>query len=70
LIDDQSFYDRYIVSNKQMKLTPNRGVADPLFFYYAFSEASFVEHLQGISIGSSVPGFNLGQLRKLILRIP
>jgi type I restriction enzyme S subunit len=70
LIDDQSFYDRYIVSNKQMKLTPNRGVADPLFLYYAFSEASFVEHLQGISIGSSVPGFNLGQLRKLILRIP
>lgn len=70
LIDNRSSYDRYIVSNKQMKLTANPKLADPLFLYYAFSEASFVERLQGIAIGSSVPGFNLGQLKNLTLRIP
>jgi type I restriction enzyme, S subunit len=70
LIDDRSMYDEYIVSNKQMKLTPNPDLASSLFLYYAFSNSDFVERLQGISIGSSVPGFNLGQLRSMELVIP
>lgn len=70
LIDDRALYDEYIVSNKQMKLTPDPAVADPLFLYYAFSNPQFVEHLQGISIGSSVPGFNLGQLKTMDLMLP
>jgi type I restriction enzyme, S subunit len=70
LIDDRSMYDEYIVSNKQMKLTPNPDLASSLFLYYAFSNPDFVERLQGISIGSSVPGFNLGQLRSMELVIP
>ena len=37
LIDDRSRYPRYIVSNKQMKLTPDKEKADPLFLYYWFS---------------------------------
>jgi type I restriction enzyme, S subunit len=70
LIDGRSSYGGYIVSNKQMKLTPNSGMTNSLFLYYAFSNPQFVEYLQSISIGSSVPGFNLGQLRQLTLMLP
>lgn len=70
LVDRRSLYDEYIVSNKQMKLTPNPELADSLFLYYAFSSPRFVEYLQGISIGSSVPGFNLGQLKSIELMLP
>lgn len=70
LIDSRSLYDEYIVSNKQMKLTPNPEIADSLFLYYAFSSPRFVEYIQGISIGSSVPGFNLGQLKSMELILP
>ena len=69
-VDNRSSYKRYIVSNKQMKLTPDPLVANPLFLYYAFSNPPFVGQLQAISIGSSVPGFNLGQLRNLTLLLP
>jgi type I restriction enzyme, S subunit len=70
LIDSRSSYGEYIVSNKQMKLTPNSELADSLFLYYAFSNVRFVEYLQSIAIGSSVPGFNLGQLRRITIMLP
>jgi type I restriction enzyme, S subunit len=70
LIDDRASYDEYIVSNKQMKLTPNTELASSLFLYYVFSNPQFVEHLRSIAIGSSVPGFNLGQLKQLSIMLP
>lgn len=70
LIDSRSRYDEYIVSNKQMKLTPNRELADSLFLYYMFLSSSVAEQITSQAIGSSVPGFNLGQLRSIRLRLP
>jgi type I restriction enzyme S subunit len=70
LIDERARFDRYIVSNKQMKLTPDPDRVDPLFLYYAMSSPSMVAQVQAIGIGSSVPGFNLGQLRQLGLELP
>mgnify|MGYP001306812953 FL=1 len=31
IIDDMARYDRYVVSNKQMKMTPDRSKVNPLF---------------------------------------
>lgn len=70
LIDSRASYDEYIVSNKQMKLTPDTKLTSPLFLYYVFSNPQFVKYLQSIAIGSSVPGFNLGQLRKVAFMLP
>ncbi|MBT2441016.1 restriction endonuclease subunit S [Streptomyces sp. ISL-36] len=70
LIDENSRFDRYIVSNKQMKLTPDSGRVDSLFLYYALSSPHMMEQVQGMSIGSSVPGFNLTQLRQLEVPFP
>ena len=70
LIDDRALYDRYIVSNKQMKLTPDPTRANSLFLYYLFSSPVMRERIIAQGIGSSVPGFNLGQLRALVVTIP
>jgi len=69
-IDKNSPYDEYVISNKQMKLTPNAAKFDPLYLYYLFSSPQVLAQLQRTAIGSSVPGFNLGQLRQVKLRVP
>ena len=70
LIDERARFDRYIVSNKQMKLTPNPSKVDSLYLYYALSSPGAVAAVQAIGIGSSVPGFNLGQLREIKVPLP
>jgi type I restriction enzyme S subunit len=70
LIDHRARYKRYIVSNKQMLLTPDASRADSLFLYYTFSSPANRAAILNRGIGSSVPGFNLGQLRAFEIDIP
>jgi type I restriction enzyme S subunit len=70
LIDDAARYSTYIVSNKQMKMTPDRDKVDPLFLYYNLSQPRMLDLVKSQAIGSSVPGFNLGQLRVLPVTLP
>ncbi len=70
LVDDRAKYDRYIVSNKQMLLTPDNERADSLFLYYYFASPQVRESILNQGIGSSVPGFNLGQLRSFEVPLP
>jgi type I restriction enzyme S subunit len=70
LIDKRAKYAEYVISNKQMKLTPDRRKADSLFLYYLFSCSEMQEVIKNQGIGSSVPGFNLGQLRSMRLKVP
>ncbi|MEH0546060.1 restriction endonuclease subunit S [Streptomyces sp. B21-105] len=70
IIDDKAVHGRYVVSNKQMKLTVDESIVRPLFMYYAMSSPEMISRVQGASIGSSVPGFNLTQLRSIILSVP
>jgi restriction endonuclease S subunit len=70
LIDRRATYREYVISNKQMKLTPEPSKADSLFLYYLFSSPELQNRIRNQSIGSSVPGFNLGQLRKMRISLP
>jgi type I restriction enzyme, S subunit len=70
LIDRRATYREYVISNKQMKLTPDPAKADSLFLYYLFSSPDLQDRIKNEAIGSSVPGFNLGQLRAMRLVIP
>ena len=69
-ISDRSKYPLYVVSNKQMKMTPDEARVDGLFLYYLLSSPAMVREVQSQAIGTAVPGFNLGQLRDLRVRIP
>lgn len=70
LIDGKESYPAYIISNKQMKLTPHPTKADSFFLYYFFSSPQIQERILSSNIGSSVPGFNLGQLKTIELLLP
>jgi type I restriction enzyme S subunit len=70
LIDSRAKYDRYIVSNKQMLLTPDESKADSLFLYFYFASPEVRAQIINEGIGSSVPGFNLGQLRSFEIPLP
>ena len=70
LVDRRAAHREYIISNKQMKLTPDTAKADSLFLYYLFSSPGLQHRIKNQSIGSSVPGFNLGQLRAMRIRVP
>ncbi|MBB4267972.1 type I restriction enzyme S subunit [Roseospira visakhapatnamensis] len=69
-VDKRALYDRYIVSNKQMKLTPNTKLIDALFLYYYFSSECGQKQIADQAIGSSVPGFNLGGLKQIKVPVP
>jgi len=70
LIDESAGYDMYIISNKQMKLTPDPSIADAEFLYYLFSSPQMQREILDGSIGSSIPGFNLTRLRSLTVNLP
>jgi type I restriction enzyme S subunit len=70
LIDERSHYEEYVISNKQMKMTPDPAMADSRFLYYQFSSPKIRNWIIDNGIGSSVPGFNLGMLKSIELNIP
>lgn len=63
-------YDRYLVSQSQMKLTVNRELADPMFIYYVFSTAEQQDYIRQHSIQTGVPHTNLGVLRGTPVPVP
>lgn len=70
LIDHRSKFSKYVISNKQMKLTPDPTKADSLFLYYLFSSPEKQQEILNNGIGAAVPGFNLGQLKKMTVSLP
>lgn len=70
LIDERARFSEYVISNKQMKLTPNFDLVDPEFLYYLFQSPEKQDEILSNSIGSSVPGFNLGQLKSHKVKLP
>ena len=70
IIDEGSRYSEYVISNKQMKLTVNPDIADPLYIYYLFSSPQKQSEILSNGIGAAVPGFNLGQLKNHVVHLP
>ncbi|OHU31265.1 hypothetical protein BKG76_06275 [Mycobacteroides franklinii] len=70
LIQKSSRFDSYLVSNKQMKMTADPLQVVPLFLYYYLSQRRMIDLVRSQAIGSSVPGFNLGQLKALPISLP
>lgn len=58
-------YDRYLVSQSQMKLTVDESTGDPRFYYYVFSSEQYQRTIRDSTIQTGVPHINLGILRAL-----
>jgi type I restriction enzyme S subunit len=63
-------YDRYIVSQSQMKITVNPALADVSFLYYVFTSPAQLTYIKINAIQVGVPHTNLGILRKTPVQLP
>ena len=70
IIPETSNFDEYIISNKQLKLSVNKNVVDPLFCFYYFASPKYRDYVRGRNIGGAVPGINLGILKSLTIAFP
>lgn len=63
-------YDKYIISQSQMKLTVDHSKADTLFLYYLFCTPEQQDYIKTNSIQVGVPHTNLGILRGTPISLP
>lgn len=63
-------YARYLLSQSQMKLTPDPRVADTRFLYYLFSAVEQRARFDEMAIRVGVPHINLGILRDFEVLLP
>lgn len=63
-------YEKYIISNKQLRLTVDKEIVKPLYAYYWFASPQMVSVIDSLNTGSSVPLINLGVLKSLLIPIP
>jgi type I restriction enzyme S subunit len=69
LVPDEP-HGRYLISQSQMKLSVDRNIADPLFFYYVFSGEEQQDYIRQHAIQTGVPHTNLGILRTTPVPLP
>lgn len=62
--------DVYLISQSQMKLTPDPTKADVLFLYYVFKSPGQQKHIINSAIQTGVPHTNLSILRQTKLVLP
>jgi len=70
IIPKNSKYEKYIISNKQLRLRVNESIIRPLFAFYWFSCPIMVSYIQQRNTGSTIPLINLSVLRSLPIPVP
>ena len=70
LIPLDSSIPRFVISQSQMKLTPDPEQAEPLFLYYYFSAPGTVQKIQNLAFSAGVPHINLEILRNFEVPLP
>lgn len=66
----ESEFDRYVVSQSQMKLSVDRSRFNPEYLYYYFTSPTGRRQITDSAIQTGVPHTNLGILRKYRLPVP
>lgn len=70
LLTGKESHAKYIISNKQLRLTVNQNIVLPQYAYYWFASRQMQEHIIQRNTGSSVPLINLAILKSLPIAIP
>ena len=70
LIPRHSTFDRYLISQSQMKLSVNPEKAIPEYVYYFFRHPNTIQSIKNRAITSGVPHINLGILKNFELPLP
>lgn len=70
LIPKEARFQRYVISQSQMKLAVSETKADPWFVYYYFRHPDTVQTIKNHALTSGVPHINLGILKSLQMPLP
>ena len=70
IISNNQKFEKYIISNKQLRLTVDKNIILPLFAYYWFASPLMVDIIKQRNTGSSVPLINLSVLKSLNIPVP
>lgn len=65
LIPAEPNYERYVISNKQLRVRLDETKAIPLFVYYWLSSKRMIRYLISMNNGGAVPLLNLGIIRRV-----
>jgi Restriction endonuclease S subunits len=63
-------YEKYVISQSQMKLSADKSKANVMFLYYLFSSQEHQEYIRQNAIQTGVPHTNLEHLRNTPLYLP
>lgn len=70
IIDEKLKYDKYVISNKQLRVRFDNNKITPLFAYYWFSSYWIQKLILQRNVGSTVPLINLSVLKGLPITLP
>ena len=70
IIPPDTRFERYVISNKQLRVRCDQTKASPLFLFLWFTTDYMRQHLINQNRGCSVPLINLGTLRSLPVLLP
>ena len=70
MIPPDSRYEKYVISNKQLRVRLDRSKADPNFVYAWLASPLMVRYLENMNNGGAVPLLNLGIVRKVPVPLP
>jgi type I restriction enzyme S subunit len=70
LIPSTSRFKKYIVSQSQMRISPDLNKVDPLYLVYYFRSPRAVRRMEARTISTGVPHINLGILREFLVELP
>ena len=70
LIPKRSRHPRYVISQSQMKLTPDLQRVDPRYLVHFFKSPHALAYLQNNTLATGVPHINLTILRRLPVPLP
>jgi type I restriction enzyme S subunit len=70
VVSPNSTYKRFVVSQSQMKLSPNNDLVDVIFLVHYFQSKWAIREMENRMISTGVPHINLGILKEFPLYLP
>lgn len=70
IIPKERKYEKYIISNKQLRARLDKDRINPIYAYYWYSSAKMNKYINLLNTGSTIPLINLGILKKLPIALP
>jgi len=70
IIPSETRFQKYVISNKQLRVRIDNKKADPMFVYYWLSSPQMTSYIEGMNNGGAVPLINLGIIRRIAVPLP